>query len=158
LASLVLTDAQLLSDYADNIKKSGQMADLPAYVPNLVSQSHSWAVGKIVSTLAARGYSPSQIASADQTGDYERALTLFMAHKRAAVIEGTSDTNVKTLDFTEGLKDVVLTQGGQFVIPAGPFGIPKSGLPDTSDDIFVWPDETDQSDIPGPGRGEPLNW
>lgn len=157
LPQLVLTDAQLLLDLSDEIKKVA--GNLPPYWPNLVSQSHAWAVNRIISGLVSRGYSIAQIQSADQTADYERALTLFMAIKRSAVVEGNNDINLKSLDFTEGLKEAVLTTGGQFIIPAGPFGVPHGGLPNTSDDIFVWPDETNLGeDAPGPGRGQPIDW
>lgn len=137
MASLVLTDAQLILDLADEIKKTG--AQLPNYWNNLVKQSHSWAVNRIVAAFVARGFSFPQIASSDQVADYERAMTLFMAIKRGGLVENYGDQNLKTLDFTEGMKTTVLTQGGQFIVPAGPYGIPNSGLINAPDDIFVWP-------------------
>src|SRR5207244_161747 len=100
----------------------------------------------------------AQIVAATQVGDLERSLTLFMAHKRGGIVEGTSDTNIKALDVRDELKEIVLTQNGAFISPAGPQGLPGGGLPDTSSDIFVWPNQNDQTDTPGPGLGEPMDW
>ena len=160
MATLQLTDAQLLADYADDVKKSGQMADLAPYCANIVSQAHSRAVSKILSVLVSRGYTKAQIVAAEETGELERQLTLFIAHKRTAIVEGTSDTNLKMLDVQDELKTIVLTtQAGEFITPAGPQGLPRGGLPDTSGDIFVWPDQNDLSnDSPGPGLGQPMDW
>ena len=158
--SLAYTDAQLLQDLADEVKKT--LGGLPDYWNRIVSQSHAWAVGRIVASLVSRGYTYQQILSADQTPDYERGLTLYMTLKRAGTVEGYKADNLKALDFSDDLKHDVLTVGGAFIVPGGSVGIPNTGLTNAPDDIFQYPPTNGDPPFP-PGefandQGEGSKW
>lgn len=160
MASLVLTDAQLMGDMSDELKKS--LSGMPNYLTNIVAQAHGRAVSQIVAALAARGYTYAQIQSADQTPDLERSQTLYWALRRAGVPEGWNDTNLKALDVREDLKEIALTQGGAFVIPGGTVGVPNVGLSAAPDDIFQYP-ATDGTPPFPPGQfaaddGDGIHW
>lgn len=147
-----VSDAQLLSDLADTLKKPE--AQLQAYWTRIVSQSHAWAYQYIVNCLLGKGFLIAQITQWDSGPHYERLLTLWMALTRGGGLEGYDDKFLKQLDCRDQLKELrALEISGVAVNPEGTAGLASTGAYDTTDDIFVWPDPDDTAH-----RGEPIRW
>ena len=155
---MFLTDAQLLSDLSDELKKVASA--LPNYWTNLVKQSHAWAYGYMVSHLLARGFTVALINQWDYGADYERNLTLWKVLTRAGAVEGYDDKMIQLLDVRKELCDISLSVGGVWKSPdniPGPGTVGTGRIGGNDDDIFTWPPDGGEAP-PGPGLGELTRW
>ena len=142
------TDTVCLQDLADALQKGGT-ADLTDFQISMSSKSHAWAYGEIVSALTARGFLIAQITQWDRGNEFERDLSLYRSLCHGGVGQNIDEKWAKTFDRREDLKTVVLTISGVLVQPTGPTGLPRVGVEDTGNDIFVWPDRADDCGVLG---------
>lgn len=149
---MFLTDAVIQQSLADALKVVN-VAALPAYAANIVTEQHVTAYNQIVSALLGRGYTLAQITAWDDGPNYERRIALFLILSDVGGLGGFDDKFIKTYDCRKDLQTLLLAIGGVFVAPgvaAGP-GTVGFGQEDTSRDLIV-PDPND------PRRGQVTRW
>lgn len=161
---MFLSDLDTLSDLAAALKVTGEGA-LPDWWTALNVRSHAWAYQQIVSILASRGYTASQIAQIDQGEDLESDLTLFRNLVRGGATEALTKELLEELDRraelrgdpAKGIAPLCPTIGGAFAQPAGTAGQAVFGEADVSSDTFVWPPREGEPFPPG-DFGKDTRW
>lgn len=146
-----LTDNQCLQSVADLLKVA--LASLPSYWTNVVSEAHTSAYQEIVGRLLRRGYTKAQIDQWDRGAEFERSLTLFWSAVNGGGLANYDDKFIARFDRRKELDEVLLSIGGVYVYPnQSTPGTIGTGGPNTTRDIFVWPDPDDDSDRGHPTR------
>jgi hypothetical protein len=144
----------ILQAISDTLQQYG-IQYLPGQWSNIANQSQVRAYNDIVSALAARGYTGTQIQGWDRGPEVELDQSIFYALERAGTLAASLDDKfLKTFDRREDLKTIAYTEAGQYVDPTGTAGQCGSDYVSTSGDVFVWPPRDGSTDFPGPGLGE----
>jgi hypothetical protein len=138
---MFVSDTVILTDLAADLKQP----DLPTLLGKApwwsaaVSLPHLQAYNHIVARLAARGYTPAQIAAWDRGPEFERVLGVYWALVENGIL---SEVGLKCIEkyerYFKDLESVTLTAGGGVVQdPLGMVGQAAVGPRNTSDDLIV---------------------
>jgi hypothetical protein len=127
---MFVDDSLILADVAAVLKVASASA-LPAWWVQVVNLAHQTAYNKIVSRLAARGYSPTQIAAWDQGAAVERTLALYESLVQAGGVEtipGGLAKRYEEYTAKDGeLDTAAITAAGLFQTPQGPQDLAAAG-------------------------------
>lgn len=162
---MFLTDNDILDRIADVLQAASRSALPSQWASTIVPDGHRRAYNEIVSALASRGYTLSQITSWDRGTEFEADLGVWASLVKGASLANVTPTLLEMYDRREelrgnpakGVPAVVVTISGAFVDPAGTAGQVVVGSDDTSGDTFVFPWQSDDPFPPGQS-GQDLKW
>lgn len=133
-----ITDEDLFSLVAGVLKRgSNDVTSDAAYWRKLTETANEAAYNEIVTALAERGYTATQIAAWDRGAEFEKAIGTFWALDYGGCLGNYDDRLVTKLDRRAELKTVTVTTSNVVVTPAGePTACGKGDL-STNKDLFV---------------------
>ncbi len=130
-----ITDTQARQAVADALKV--ELASLPDYWTNLVSEANIAAYGEIQGCLIGRGYTQAQVDSWDRGAEFQKQLAVFWSLTRGGGLAGYDDRFIKLFDRRKDLLSVQVFSAGVFVPPGSAPGLVRSGqilAPDVESD------------------------
>lgn len=160
-----ITDATLQAYVAAALKKS--VTDLttlangqPSYWPTLITQANLMAWGEISDRLIRRGWTIAQVNGWDRGAEAQTAMGLYFALRDGGALDGFSEVfiNDKLRYFDQNnpknvLDNTLVTNGTVWQVPADSPGTVGTGPLDTSEDMFVLPDKSQD-----PRIGQQVRW
>lgn len=139
---MFLTDGQLTTELQNMLQQPDGFT--AAYWPTLITSANLAAYQDIVARLAARGYSPAQIAAWDRGAEFQKDIGIYWALLRGAGLSKDAYDVAKLKPFDRRLElwdpknaenSVPVTINGLWVAPANDLQT-ATGPIDTSEDLF----------------------
>lgn len=132
-----ITDEDLLQRLLDRLQKAEM--DTEGAWDTIITDANRWAHGEIVSALAGRGYTMSQINAWTQRQDYNVDLAIFWALTNAGTTKSWDQRFIDKLDRRKELMTVkVVGTDGELVVPGGTSNSVKVvPLKDADDAVFT---------------------
>lgn len=131
------TSAQITTKLAD-VQHVSEANLTTGATSTIIADSLNAAYQEIVSRLAYRGFSQSQIDAWDRGAEFERDIALFWCLVKLGGLENADDKFIERLDRRDEIDEAIITTGGTVVEPddedGGPIGF---GALDTSQSEFV---------------------
>lgn len=130
------TSAQITTKLAD-VQHVSEANLTTGATSTIISDSLNAAYQEIVSRLAYRGYTQSQIDSWDRGAEFERDIALFWCLVKLGGLENADDKFIARLDRRAEIDEIIVTVGGAVVDPDVDEGPVSFGYLDTDRSEFV---------------------